>query len=102
VRDDDLAPFAIADGLVAAMSEQPASMMTSLEREYLLAEAARNLAKLGDLTVDEAARLLAEFTEENQLRIQCSEKFALVAAYGRLLVVFGRSELRGRVHPASN
>jgi hypothetical protein len=102
LRDEDLAPFAVAAGLLAKMATQPSGQMTDLEQDYLLDEARRSLAKIGDLTLAEATELLADFYEENQLTIQCSAQFAVVCAYGRVLAVFGRSELRGRVHPASN
>jgi hypothetical protein len=102
MRDEDLAPFAVADGLLAKMSQQPAGLMTDLEQDYLLDEACRNLAKVRNVDVGGAAELLATFNEENQLTIQCSAQFAVVSAYGRILAVFSRSELRGRVHPASN
>jgi hypothetical protein len=102
VREDDLAPFAIADGLLAKMAQQPRGRMTDLERDYLLDQGRRSLAKIGDLTLDEATELMADFCEENQLTIQCSDQFAVVTAYGRILAVFARSELRGRVHPGSN
>jgi hypothetical protein len=102
MRDEDLVAFAVADGLIAAMSQQPAGMMTDLEQDYLLDQAYRNLAKIRNLDIGGAAELLADFNEENQLAIQCSSQFAVVSAYGRILAVFSRSELRGRVHPASN
>lgn len=102
MRDDDLAPFAVADGLIAKMSQQPPGLMTDLEQDYLLDQACRNLDKIRNLDIGEAAELLADFNEENQLTIQCSAQFAVVSAYGRVLAVFSRSELRGRVHPASN
>jgi hypothetical protein len=102
MREDDLGPFAAADGLIAKMRQQPAGLMTDLEQDHLLNEACRNLAKMRNLSVGEAAELLAEFNEGNQLAIQCSQQFAVVSAYGRILAVFSRSALRGVVHPESN
>ena len=102
MRGDDLAPFAVADGLLAKMAQQPRGRMTDTELNYLLDQAGRQLAHAGDLTLDETAQLLSECTEANELTIQCSDKFAVVTAYGRLLVVFARVELRGRCHPESN
>jgi hypothetical protein len=100
MNDDDLAQFAIADGLLARLD--PPGHMSAAEREYLLDQAARRLAVAADLEVAEARRLLEPMTPENQTTIQCGRQFAAVMAYGRLLYVAARVELRGACHPDAN
>ncbi len=102
MRDDDLAPFAVADGLLARMASAPVTGMTDVEQDYLVEQARQHLARIGDLTPGEAARLLNDFHAENQLTIQASDRLAVVTAYGRLLAIFARCELRGRCHPERN
>jgi hypothetical protein len=101
VRDDDLARFAASDGLLARIRQRPTGM-TEAEREYLLDQASERLASAADLTGQEARRLIDPMTADNQTTIQCGQQFACVSAFGRLLVVFARVELRGRCHPDLN
>jgi hypothetical protein len=101
VRDDDLARFAADDGLLARIQQRP-SGMSDQEREFLLDRAREQLAKAGDLTLEEAGQLLRNFSLENRLTIQCGQQFACVSAYGRLLYVTARSALRGACHPDMN
>lgn len=100
MNDDDLAQFAIADGLLARLD--PPGHMSPAERAYLLDQAARRLATAADLELDEARRLLEPMTPENQTTIQCGPQFACVSAFGRLLYVAARVELRGACHPDAN
>jgi hypothetical protein len=101
MREDDLAHFAPADGLLARIRQRP-SGMTEAEREYLLHQASAQLARTVDLEPAEARRLVEPMTADNQTTIQCGQQFACVSAFGRLLVVFARVELRGRCHPDLN
>ena len=101
MREDDLARFAVADGLLARIQQRP-SGMSAEEREYLLDMASEQLARAADLDPAEARHLLEPFTPDNQTTIQCGAQFACVSAFGRLLVVFARVELRGRCHPDLN
>jgi hypothetical protein len=101
VREDDLARFAADDGLLARIEERP-SGMSDEEHMYLLDRAREHLARAGDLTLDEAGRLLHECSTENQLTIQASDQFAIVSAWGRLLIVLARVELHGVCHPEQN
>jgi len=101
MKQDDLARFAVSDGLLARIGARP-GRMSAAERDYLLDQAARRLATAADLEVEEARRLLEPFTPQNQTTIQCGEQFAAVSAWGRLLYVAARSELRGICHPDAN
>jgi hypothetical protein len=101
MKEEDLEQFAVADGLLARIAARP-GRMSHAERTYLLDQAARTLARVGDLTVEEAERTLYPFTSENPTTIQCGEQFACVSAWGRLLYVIARSELRGICHPDAN
>jgi hypothetical protein len=101
VRDDDLAPFAVADGLLARIAADPGHMTTA-ECDYLLIMGARILARAADLSGEEAYRLLHPFTPENRTTIQCNREFACISAFGRLLYVINRHDLAGRCHPERN
>ena len=101
LRDEDLAPFAVADGLLARIAAEPTGM-TEAERDYLLVRGAKMLARVADLSGEEAYRLIHPFTPENQTTIQCGREFACISAFGRLLFVTNRRDLRGACHPERN
>jgi hypothetical protein len=101
VRSDDLAPFAVADGLLARIQQRP-SGMTDQERLELLDRAREALAKQADLTPKVAGRLMHQAAAEGEFTIQCGDQFAIVTAWGRLLTVMARVELRGVCHPDAN
>lgn len=101
MRDEDLAPFAIADGLLAKIATDP-GRMSQAEQDYLLFQAARTLVRVSGLTGEEAFRMLHPFTAENRTTIQCNREFACVSAWGRLLYVINRHDLAGLVHPERN
>jgi hypothetical protein len=101
MNDDDLAPFAASDGLLARISAEP-GLMSEAERDYLLLMGAKMLSRLSDLSGEEAYRLIYPFTEENQTTIQCSRQFACISSFGRLLYVINRRELAGLCHPEHN
>jgi hypothetical protein len=101
VNDDDLAHFAVADGLLARMAADP-GRMSEAEKDYLLLQGARILARAADLSGDEAYRLIYPFTAENRTTLQAGAGFAAVMAYGRLLYTVKRHQLRGICHPERN
>jgi hypothetical protein len=101
VRSDDLAPFAVADGLLARVQQRP-SGMTGQERMELLSRAREALATATDVTAEDAGKLLTDCALEGELTIQCGDQFAVVSAWGRLLTVMARVELRGVCHPDAN
>jgi hypothetical protein len=101
LREDDLAPFAVADGLLARIAAEP-SHMSDAERDHLLLMGAKMLAWVADLSGEEAYRLIHPFTPENRTTIQCSREFACISAFGRLLYVINRRDLAGLCHPERN
>jgi len=102
VRDEDLAPFAVADGLLARIADERQGGLTDTERMYLLERARETLAKATGETLEMAGRALAEAGFRGEAEVRAGEYFATVVAWGRLLVVYARSELRGSCHPDSN
>ena len=101
MRDEDLEPFAVADGLLARIAADPGHL-SDAERDYLLFQGARTLARVGGLDGEEAYRLIYPFTAENQTTIQASREFACISAFGRLLFVINRRDLAGLCHPERN
>ena len=101
MRDDDLAHFALADGLVARMAAEP-SHLSEAEKDYLLFQAARRLALTADLKGEEAYRLIYPMTAENRTTIQAGAGFAAVMAWERVLFTIRRNDLRGLCHPDLN
>jgi hypothetical protein len=101
MRDEDLEQFAVADGLLARIAAAP-SRMSGAERDFLIFQGAKMLARLTDLTGEEAYRLIHPFTPENRTTIQCGREFACISAFDRLLFVINRRELRGLCHPDAN
>ena len=101
MRPEDLEAFAVADGLLARMTADP-HWMSQAERDYLLVQGARVLAEAADLKGEESYRLLYPMTAENRTTIQAGAGFAAVVAYGRLLYIVKRHQLRGICHPEKN
>ena len=102
MNDEDLAPFAVADGLLAKMAEQPAGMVTDSEREWMLNHAQEALARILAITIDVAGRELHSAALQGHVTEQYSDTFAMVALQGRILYVLSRIALRGAVHPERN
>ena len=101
MKDEDLEQFAVADGLLARIAAEP-DRMSEAERDYLLFQGAKMLARGADLGGEEAYRLIYPFTEENRTTIQCGREFACISAFDRLLFVINRRKLRGLCHPERN
>jgi hypothetical protein len=101
MRDEDLAPFAVADGLLAKMAEQPAGMVTDSEREWMLDHARKTLARVLNISEDAAGREL-HAALQGHVTEQYSDTFAMVALQGRILYCMARVALRGAVHPERN
>ena len=83
------------------MTAEP-SQMSDAEKDYLLLQGARMLARVADLSGEEAYRLIHPFTAENRTTLQAGAGFAAVFAYGRLLYTVRRNDLRGLCHPERN
>jgi hypothetical protein len=75
---DDLAPFAVADGLLAKMAEQPAGKVTSTERQWMLDHAREALARVSGISLDAAGRELHVAAITSHLTEQYSDTFAEV------------------------
>ena len=101
MNHDDLAPFAVADGLLARLAAEPGHL-SETEKSYLLLEGARMLARVGGLRGEEAYRLIYPFTPGNRTTIQCGRDLACISAFGRLLFVCNRWDLAGYCHPERN
>jgi hypothetical protein len=101
VRDEDLAHFAAADGLLARMTADP-DQLSQAEKDYLLLQGARTLARAADLSGEEAYRLIHPFTRENRTTLQAGAGFAAVFAFDHLLYTIRRHQLRGICHPENN
>jgi hypothetical protein len=93
VRDDNLAHFAVADGLLARMAVDP-NYLSEREKDYLLIQAARVLVQATDLKGEEAYRLIYPMTAENRTTIQAGAGFAAVIAWERVLFTIRRNDLR--------
>jgi hypothetical protein len=102
VKDEDLEPFAIADGLLAKMGAGNGWRLTDTEIDFLFEHARDNCAKALGVDVDEAAAAMGEALDRGHLTTQAGPQFAIVTMYGRLLVVMTRHDLRGRCHPERN
>jgi len=99
---DDLAPFAVADGLLAKMAEQPAGKVTSTERQWMLDHAREALARVSGISLDAAGRELHVAAVTGHLTEQYSDTFAVVSLQGRILYCMARVALRGACHPERN
>jgi len=102
VRSDDLAPFAIADGLLARIAAERPGKLTEAEHRHLLDLARENLARGTGETLEMAGKAMFKAADEGEFTLLCGEQFATVTIYGRLLVVYSRVELAGRCHPERN
>jgi hypothetical protein len=102
VRHEDLAPFAVADGLLAKIATEPAGQLTDAERTYLLDRARETLARGTGETLENAGRAIHQAANEGEFTLQAGNEFACVSVYGRLLIVMSRWALRGACHPGTN
>jgi hypothetical protein len=102
MKHEDLAPFAIADGLLAKMEQQQPGRVTDAERQYMLDKARENLIRVLDITPDQAGRIMHNAALRGDLTEQYSTQFAVITLEGRILYVLGRIALRGACHPEHN
>ena len=102
MREDDLEPFAVADGLIAKMAAQPPGQATSEERQWMLDHAREALARIANITLDEAGQAMQGAALDGDLTEQYSQHLAVVTYHGRILYVLGRIALRGACHPDLN
>jgi hypothetical protein len=102
VRDDDLAPFAVADGLLRRIAAERPGKLTDVERQHLLDVARENLARGTGETLEMAGKAMFKACDEGEFTMQCGEQFAVVTMYGRILLVYNRHELAGVCHPERN
>jgi hypothetical protein len=102
VRDDDLAPFAVADGLLARIAAERPGKLTDAEHRHLLDVARENLARGTGETLEMAGNAMHQAADEGEFTLQCGDQFAVVTMHGRILVVYSRVELAGRCHPERN
>jgi hypothetical protein len=101
MRDEDLAPFAVADGLLPHVPDRDGGL-TDAERQYLCDRARENLATGTGETLENAGRALLDGANAGEVEVRAGREFATVIAWGRLLVVYARAELRGICHPSAN
>ena len=102
MRDEDLAPFAVADGLLARIAAERPGTLSELEHRHLLSVAQENLAREAQVTLAVAGKTIIEAADRGAFTLQCGQQFATVCIYGRVLVVYTRVELAGRCHPERN
>jgi hypothetical protein len=102
VKPDDLAPFAVADGLLARIAAERPGKLTDAEHRHLLDLARENLAREAQVTLAAAGKTIIEAADRGAFTLQCGQQFATVCIYGRILVVYTRVELAGRCHPERN
>jgi hypothetical protein len=102
MREDDLASFAIADGLLARISADRPGKLTEVEHQHLLDRARETLARATGETLENAGRAMFQACDEGEFTLQAGNEFAIVTIYGRLLVVMTRWELAGACHPERN
>jgi len=102
LRDEDLAPFAVADGLLAKMAAQEAGRATDEERQWMLDHARENLARVAGISLEAAGRELHAAALQGHLTEQYSDTFAVVSLKGRILYCMARHALRGCAHPERN
>jgi hypothetical protein len=101
LRHDDLAPFAVADGLLAKMEQNPTGA-TDEERRWMLEHAVENLARVLNITTEAAGREIHVAAAAGNLTEQYSDTFACVSLQGRVLYCMARVALRGVAHPERN
>jgi hypothetical protein len=102
VRGDDLALFAVADGLLAKMAQQEPGRVTDDERQWMLDHAREALARVLGISLDVAGRELHSAAVTGHLTEQYSDTFAVVSLQGRILYCMARVALRGACHPERN
>jgi hypothetical protein len=102
MRDEDLEQFAVADGLLARMTAERPGKLTETEHRHLLDKARENLARGTGETLEMAGKAMFKAADEGEFTLQCSDQFAVVTMYGRVLVVYARVELAGVCHPEHN
>ena len=102
MRDDDLAPFAVADGLLARIAAERPGKLTEAEHQHLVDLARENLARGTGETLEMAGKAMFKAAAEGEFTLQCGQRFAAVTMYGCLLVVYTRVELAGTCHPERN
>jgi hypothetical protein len=102
MKEDDLAPFAVADGLLAKMTAAATWHLTEAEIDYLLGKACDELARAKDCSREDAATAMAQAYDAGHSAIQAGPEFAIVTMYGRVLIVMNRHQLRGICHPEQN
>lgn len=101
MREEDLEHFAVADGLLARIGEHEGGL-TDQEHLYLVDRAREELAKVYGTSLEDAGRALLVAGDQGDVAVRAGEEFATVIAWGRILVVYARVELRGRCHPEAN
>lgn len=102
MRDDDLAPFAVAEGLLRRIAAERPGKLTDIERQHLLDLARENLARGTGETLEMAGRAMHKAAAKGDFTLQCGQQFATVTMYGRILLVYNRHELAGVCHPERN
>jgi hypothetical protein len=102
LRDEDLAPFTVAEGLLAKMANQEPGRATDDERQWMLDKARENLARVLNVSLDVAGRELHAAASKGHLTEQYSATFAVVSLQGRILYCMARHALRGCAHPERN
>jgi hypothetical protein len=102
MNDDDLAPFAVADGLLARITAERPGKLTETEHRHLLDVARENLARGTGETLVMAGKAMMKAADEGEFTLECGQRFATVVMYGRVLVVYTRTDLAGLCHPERN
>jgi hypothetical protein len=102
MNDDDLAPFAVADGLLARITAERPGKLTETEHRHLLDVARENLARGTGETLVMAGKAMMKAADEGEFILECGQRFATVVMYGRVLVVYTRTDLAGLCHPERN
>jgi hypothetical protein len=102
VREEDLTPFAIADGLLAKMEQQEPGRATDAERQWMLDKARENLVRVLDVTPEQAGKIMHNAALRGDLTEQYTQHLAVVTLEGRILYVLSRIALRGAAHPEHN
>jgi hypothetical protein len=101
LRNGDLAPFAIADDLLARLTACP-GRASDAERQWMLDHAREHLARRLDISPEDAGRALHQAALAGDLTEQYSDTFAVVSLQGRILYCMARVALRGVAHPERN
>jgi HK97 family phage major capsid protein len=80
LRDEDLAPFAVADGIRARIAAERAGKLTEVEHRYLLDRAREVLAKATGETLENAGRLMFQACDEGEFTLQAGHTARSVEA----------------------